>query len=187
MKYLLLISILGFVACTQPVKLSQPVKQKAYVIDTSRYAILKFDNERDHYYFDKNAKATSLSAEDVLKIENLINEKINQYNKGQKESDSLLNKMFKERHPNSNTVYSNSVTRNPSQYYTQLIATINTNSEKIVYVNCFCSASAKSSTDDKYYWQKEIITVDDGGNCYFQLKINLTKGIIYDFMVNGVA
>ena len=35
--------------------------------------------------------------------------------------------------------------------------------------------------------QKDLIFVNDGGNCYFNLKINLTTGQYYELMVNGDA
>jgi len=66
------------------------------------------------------------------------------------------------------------------KYKRQYIAVINSKGEKEVWVNCFCDTWKKN-------WRKELIFVLDGGNCYFNLKINLTKGEYYDLMVNGDA
>jgi hypothetical protein len=38
-----------------------------------------------------------------------------------------------------------------------------------------------------YDWRKELFDVMDGGNCFFELKINLTSGKYYDLNVNGDA
>ncbi|MFZ6013415.1 MAG: hypothetical protein ACOYXT_23940 [Bacteroidota bacterium] len=53
--------------------------------------------------------------------------------------------------------------------------------EIIVYINCFCNPNEFS---DK---KKTLIKVFDGGVCYFELKINLSKGKIFDFATNGSA
>ena len=69
----------------------------------------------------------------------------------------------------------------PSKYYKQLIAIINSKGEKEVWVNCICSLQNHAN------WRKSIVFVLDGGPCYFNLKINLTKNTLYDFGVNGVG
>ncbi len=58
------------------------------------------------------------------------------------------------------------------------MAFINEEGEKEVWVNCFCKTDGQN-------WKKESIQVDDGGNCYFRVKINLTTGKYHDLMVNG--
>jgi hypothetical protein len=68
----------------------------------------------------------------------------------------------------------------PDKYYKQFIAVTNSKGEKEVWVNCRCSVM-------KEYWKSSIGDVKDGGSCFFNLKINLTKKLIYDFWVNGVA
>ena len=56
------------------------------------------------------------------------------------------------------------------------------NKEKIIYINCFCYIM------DLYadQWKTELIMVDDGGNCYFNVKANLDKNEYYELMVNGL-
>ncbi len=126
-------------------------------IDTSRYAILKY-NDIPTYIF-KDCKPADLSNEDILKIEVLVLNEVAQYNK---EAKKVL-------------------ISHPEKYYKQLIAVSNSNGEKEVWVNCFCSLGNYSN------WKKSIIVVLDGGSCFFQLKINLTKNSVYDFGVNGVG
>jgi hypothetical protein len=123
------------------------------------YAILKFDT-LPGYIFDKSYKPAELTVFDINKIENLINEAVKKHNKE-------ANKYFQ--------------IKNPSRYYKQFIAVTNSKGEKEIWVNCFCEA------DHFTYWKKSIVSVLDGGTCFFQLKINLTKNTTYDFGVNGVA
>ena len=65
-------------------------------------------------------------------------------------------------------------------YRKQFVPVINRKGEKEVWVNCLCD-------DDDDDWKKGIIMVDDGGNCYFNLKINLTKKTFSQIMINGYA
>ena len=62
-------------------------------------------------------------------------------------------------------------------YKYQLVAAINENGEKIVWINAFCN-----DFDD---WKRYLIFVFDGGLCYFQMTINLTKNYWYGFNVNS--
>ena len=64
-------------------------------------------------------------------------------------------------------------------YKVQLVPYLNGKNQKCVWVNCFC--------DEIEYWKKDIVLVDDGGTCYFNLKINLDKGKYFDFAVNGLG
>jgi hypothetical protein len=66
-----------------------------------------------------------------------------------------------------------------NKYKRQYIAVINKNGEKEVWVNCFCQYDET--------WTRNVVVVLDGGNCYFNLKINLSKNKYYDFYVNGMA
>lgn len=69
---------------------------------------------------------------------------------------------------------------NLTLYKRQYMAAINDKGEKVVWINCFCDQWDKHSRTSPYI-------VMDGGNCYFNLKVNLTKGMCYELMVNGEA
>jgi hypothetical protein len=125
--------------------------------DSSKYVILNL-YKIPNSIFDKNCKPTTLSEEEVNKIEKLIDRAVIKNNK------------------DSNKYYQ---IKNPENYYKQLVAIINSKGEKEVWVNCFCSVENIS------YWRKSIVAVLDGGFCYFNLKINLSKNKAYDFMVNN--
>lgn len=66
-------------------------------------------------------------------------------------------------------------------YRTQLIAVRNKNGEKEVWVNSFCEIWGGER------WKTQIMSVDDGGSCYFNFKINLTTKKYYNLEVNGTG
>ena len=55
--------------------------------------------------------------------------------------------------------------------------------DKIIWVNCFCMAESVILKK----WKTDIIMVADGGNCFFNVKINLKNKEYYGLMVNGMA
>jgi hypothetical protein len=70
-----------------------------------------------------------------------------------------------------------------SEYYKQCISIVNEKNEKIVWINCI-------SKKDQFlgnHWKCEILEVNDGGDFFFEMKVNLSKGTIIDFYVNGYA
>lgn len=68
-------------------------------------------------------------------------------------------------------------------YNLQLLSILNEENQKVVWVNALC----RNSNPDVAQWKKSIIIVSDGGNCYFNLYINLTKKTYENFIVNGEA
>jgi hypothetical protein len=70
---------------------------------------------------------------------------------------------------------------NPELYHFQYMAMINEHGEKEVWVNAFCELFFQID------WKKNIVMVDDGGNCYFNFRINLKTGKYAHFGVNGEA
>jgi len=69
--------------------------------------------------------------------------------------------------------------RNLSDYNTQYFGYIDQSGNKIVWANYICKNSPGID------WQHDLFIVLDGGNCFFNFKINLNTGIIYDYHVNG--
>jgi hypothetical protein len=182
MKYFIIIGFFCLIACKHPDKKTQINTPKPSLsLDTSRYAILKFDKDSDQYVFGKNAKPATLFDADIVKIEDLISKRVSEYNRIEKDSAISITKRLRKKSHDPNFVWNGDFVKNPSEYYKQLIPINNSKGEKEVWVNCFCDTSEKS------YWKKSIVMVNDGGSCFFQLKINLTKNIVYNFFVNGVA
>jgi hypothetical protein len=128
--------------------------------DPSRYAIFKFEAKRDSFIFGDNVRSALLSASEIATIEQLITQKVAAYNQNRKNRYDIIKKSRK--------------------YYKQFIAVINAKGEKEVWVNCSCGVMRE-------YWKIRIQTTNDGGSCYFRIRINLTKGAVTDFDVNGLA
>jgi len=140
-------------------------------IDTSRIAILPFDTTQ--YWVFKDSKPTDLTNDDLQKIETILNQCVNDYNPEQERQVKEIN----DKHPEFKLDKKN-FTIDLTLYKRQYVAILNAKGEKEVWVNCFCGAGSQN-------WKKNLILVLDGGNCYFNLKINLTTGQYYEFMVNG--
>ena len=174
----LLILILPFLITYNPSNANAYYRPNS--IDTSRCAFIKFD-QKQNYYFDKNVKPATLSAEEIVKIESLISKRVLEYNRIEKDSALSITKRLRKKRRDPNFIWEGDIIKNPSKYYKQLIAVVNSKGEKEVWVNCFCSKVGKS------HWKKDIVLVMDGGSCYFNLKVNVTKNTVYDLMVNGVA
>ncbi len=66
------------------------------------------------------------------------------------------------------------------KYYRQYVVVKNENGEKEVYINCMCELVGLDFAD----WKKELIDIADGGNCYFNVKINLSSKVYYNLMIN---
>ena len=128
-------------------------------VDTSIVAIIPF-KEFGRFVFDSTYKADSLTQSDFIQIDSLLTACITNYN----------NSLTKD---NSNFHIS-------SADYRQYVAAINNNHEKEVWINCFCDTH-------NIDWKKSVVIVEDGGSCYYRLKINLTRKKYYDLSVNGEA
>ncbi|WP_295654846.1 hypothetical protein [uncultured Mucilaginibacter sp.] len=154
------------------------IAQSSQSINSSKYAILKFNPGLDQYIFKGKFKSTSLSDNEIKNIEKLIAIRISEYNK----MKLAENKKLLEKYPSKpHEIISGNLINNPADYYKQFIAVTDAKGQKIVWANCFCTPEEKS------YWKKGIVEVEDGGSCFFNLKINLTTNTVYDFMVNGEA
>lgn len=71
----------------------------------------------------------------------------------------------------------------PGDYYRQFVGAIDENGNKIIWVNCFY----KSELGTFKEWKDKIVYVEDGGNYFFNVKVNITKNTYTDFRVNGNA
>lgn len=66
-----------------------------------------------------------------------------------------------------------------SNYKVQVFGWINSNGEKILWANYL--------GEEKPEWKEKVIIVRDGGNYFFNVKVNLAIGQVYDFSINGEA
>jgi len=77
---------------------------------------------------------------------------------------------------------------NIKNYYRQYLCFNNDDKEKMVYVYAFCDIPKRSSMDHEMEsegWKSHIISVYEGGPCYWKMKINLTQTKYLDVTVNG--
>ena len=141
-------------------------------IDTSKIATISYKTTDNIF---SEAKATKLSDEDLKVIETLLNNCITEHNTIQKKQ--YQKQVIK--YPEHQFLLEDFVI-NIENYKRQYVPVINKKGEKEVWINCFCD-----SWDID--WKKDVLFVFDGGNCYFNLKINLTNKIYYDLSINGEA
>jgi hypothetical protein len=139
------------------------VNIKSIQIDTSKTAIISFD-KKGNYPFDNSFVPATLTQDDLNNIDSLLIACVTDYN-------NSLDKDHKEW----------SIDLKKHNYRKQVIAVTNKKGEKEVWVNCFCH------TWDNNNWKKDILLVHDGGNCYFNFKVNLATKKFYDLGVNGEA
>ncbi len=132
-------------------------------IDTSKIALLAFD-KRDNYPFDSTFSPVNLTQDDISTIDSLLVVCVTDYNNHIGSAYKGLDIDIKK-----------------YNYRKQLIAATNKNGEKEVWVNCFCY------TWNNENWKTTLVSVDDGGKCYFNFKINLVAKRYYNFKVNGYA
>lgn len=142
-------------------------------IDTSEIAVLPFDTAQNWLFID--SKPVELTNADLTQIEKLLKECIDNYNP---EQERQFNEI-KTKDPSAK-IYKKHFVIDLTRYKRQYIAVTNDKGEKVVWVNCFCNAMG-------YDWRKELFDVMDGGNCFFELKINLTTGKYYELNINGDA
>lgn len=55
---------------------------------------------------------------------------------------------------------------------------VDANGETVVWINAYCDSAPP---------HRGIRFVHDGGDCYWQVKVNLTRKKIYDLSINGEA
>lgn len=78
-------------------------------------------------------------------------------------------------------------------YYRQYIPYIDENGDRIIQINAFCIIpevppnEGKNNKWGKMDWKNEFVLIFDGGNCYWQMKINIDKKEYFDFRTNGVT
>lgn len=142
--------------------------------DTSTIAFLPFDTSY-YWIFEDYSKCrnTELSPQELDTVEALVQQCVTQYMNARTDQQDVA----------GSTTRKDPYRIARSGYVLQCIAVVNADGEKEVWVNALCDRSV----DIKARWRKQIILVQDGGGCYYQLKVNLSKGTYRDLHVNGVA
>ena len=126
--------------------------------DQLKYTILKWD--KSYYWIFSNVTAASISPTEIKLLEDLMSKAITAHNLSKVDDAYKIGPL--------------------SNYHFQFIPVFTKKGQKEVWVNALCSNPGIN-------WRKEIIIVNDGGNCYFNLKVNLTTRGYYQLYVNGYA
>ena len=161
--------LLIFISCNIGVVSGQTINskslhQRTLSFDTSKIAIIPF-NYRDFYgEVDGSNSPDTLTQQDIFTIDSILRRSVIEH-------DSSL------RGRDKNAYF---IDLSNWNYRRQYVCYRNSMNEKIVYVDCFCSALGNN-------WKKHLMIVDDGGRCFFNVKINLTHKTYFDFFVNGYA
>jgi hypothetical protein len=151
--------VAGTGGCKPPQsKLGTPISLDIPV-DKSRYVVLP----NNWNLFFKHDSFTTLIPSEIDTIEIIVYRAVQEYNKHASEEKYGL------------------VIEPLSSYNRQYVPAISSSGQKVVWINFFCN----DGSDHK--WKKSLVRVEDGGSCYFNLKINLTSKIYYDLRVNGVG
>jgi hypothetical protein len=137
--------------------------QDQLTYDTTKTAIISWDRTFNYPFDSINYQATMVTQDDINQIDSLLISSVTEYNNSLADGHEDYKIDFKSK-----------------DYKKQLLAVINSKGEKEIWVNCFCDDWDKS-------WTREILIVHDGGPCYFNFKINLTRKKVFDFAVNGFA
>lgn len=132
-------------------------KNKQVLLDSLNYVIL-------------NSDTISISIKDIYKINELLNKSIIEYNSA---IDALSNNFDPKNVGKTKIQLEN--------YRKQLIPMLNYKNEKVIWINCLCNDANFGPKDD---WKKTIIKVMDGGDCFFNVFINVSKNNWSAFNVN---
>lgn len=127
-----------------------------YVLDTNTIAILPV--AEDIRWLLKDTASFDLSHQELRNIDSLLTACVNNYNLQQE-----------------------STRKSPEyidlkKYKRQYIPYKSVEGKK-VYINCFC-------IHDIDVWKEKLVQVDDGGNCFFQLTVDLEGNRCLDFSTN---
>ncbi|MCJ8291351.1 MAG: hypothetical protein MJK07_16375 [Flavobacteriales bacterium] len=141
-------------------------------VDSNRIVLLELDST---YLKRKDRSNANLKIDEYSQIQSLIENRLEEYNQ---EEEARYSKLQIE-HPNDKFRKQDFVI-NLFDYARQYVAYFNKQGEKIVWINCFCVAYNNE-------WKEAVFIASDGGNCFFNLTVNLTTNKIINLSVNGNA
>jgi len=170
--FLILISSCKEKSKTEKKEIAKKPKNQ-FELDKSNYAILNIEPKNDWIF--KNAKLSKLSQSELIEVEKILKKAVKENNENQKQNLKVHNKKYP-KNKWTETGYELDLNKFQRQYW----PVINENGEKVIWINFFCSDNEPISKDN-------IEMVDDGGNCYFNIKINLTNETYSELSINGYA
>lgn len=162
MKSLILILLIFLTACNRQTSKGdqiniREIETSRFQVPDSNYVILDYKNDWNWVF--KDVKPSTLSENELIEIEKILKDAVLENNK----SNELKQKIY--------------IKDKKRQY----VSVINSKGEKVVWINLFCDDLGNEN------WKYNLIEVEDGGNCYFNLKINLNTKTYSDLYINGSA
>ena len=179
---LLVLVSCGFVSCHTNDVTEQPAVQTIIPTpnptDTIDLAVISFDTANvwltDHI-FPKTSKVATLDESEVATIDSMLVSFFANDKKDKTRQQLVTQKT---------SSYSPPVF-DLKEYRKQYMAVINDKGEKEVWINCFCKGIEKAI--EFRDWKKIAVRVYDGGDCFFNLKLNLIHKTVYDLSVNSIG
>ena len=172
-KALIFIILISVSSCNGPKNNTPEIKsseknQTEFKLSKSDFVILSLKTE--------NIKSVELTHSELIEIEEILKTAIIENNKEQKIGLIEHNKKYPE-YQQSETGFELKL----DGYKRQYLPMINEKGQKEVWINFFCGNFGADN------WETEIVQVEDGGNCYFNIKINLETKEYYELGINGNA
>ena len=118
--------------------------------------IVVFQNDTIRTDIFDSSKKTELNDLEMLTVDEIVLKAVDKHNK-----ETVFEKI------------------SVNKYLRQYVIALDENGEKIVWINCF----------DEFYkdhidWEHQIVSANDGGIRFFNLKVNLNRKKIYQFSTN---
>lgn len=148
--------------------------QTEFKLAESDFVILPFN--KDWHWIFKDVKPTKLTQSELIEIENILKIAVKENNEKQKINLIKHNQEYP-KNKWKETGFEIKLKGKKRQY----VPVINEKGEKEVWINFFCEDWESDN------WKKDLMHVLDGGNCYFNLKVNLTNKTYSELGINGYA
>ncbi len=178
MKALIFIILISISSCRGTKKTTEIESTEnthtEFKLAESDFVILPFN--KDWHWIFKDVKPTELTQYELIQIENILKIAVEKNNERQK----INLKKHNEEHPKNKwkeTGFEIKLKGKKRQY----VPVINEKGEKEVWVNFFCDDWESDN------WKKDLMVFLDGGNCYFNLKVNLKNKTYSELGINGYA
>jgi len=139
-------------------------KEQSHIKEEGFEGYIFKSDSLNNFFIEGKVKGFIPCKNEILFTEQLINQQIVQLTKFHKYGECPV------------------IHKNLNNYYRQYVGYINEKGEKIIWIKL---SLKKSRLIEKV--SKEIIFVDDGCSNYWNVKVNLTKHILFEILVNGSA
>lgn len=180
MKKILLLSLILVLSCNRDKEANESERIEK---NTSEFNLTKSDfviltYQANWHWTFKNVKPAKLSQLELIEIEHILKIAIKDHNEIQKKVVIEQNK-----YPNSVPLTKTGYELKLEGYKRQYVPIINKKGQKEVWINFFCNDMEDGAFGDEK-WRTALVLVEDGGNCFYHIKINLNTKKYYELEVN---